>query len=93
MSLESNPLYAEVVAEQKGLEVPSFLNQPWFEGPYLFFCLFVLFQSFSNLGAGSPTIYLEGVAELGTVLESGKGKERASEVSSCQPKTRGSKKW
>ena len=93
MSLESNPLYAEVVAEQKGLEVPSFLNQPWFEGPYLFFCLLVLFQSFSNLGAGSPTIYLEGVAKLGTVLESGKGKERLSEVSSCQPKTRGSKKW
>ena len=80
-------------AEQKRLEVPSFLNQPWFEGPCLFFCLFVPFQSFSNLGAGSPTIYLEGVAELGTVLESGKGKERASEVSSCQPKTRGSKKW
>ena len=64
------------------LEVPLFLNQSWFEGPCLFFCLFVPFQSFSNLGADSPTIYLEGVAELGTVLESGKGKERASQVSS-----------
>ena len=92
MSLESNPLYAEVVTEQKRFEVPSFLNQPWFEGPCLFFCLFVPFQSFSNLGAGSPTIYLEGVAELGTVPESGKEKERDSEVSSCQPKTSTSKK-
>ena len=88
MSLESNPLYAEVVAEQKGLEVPSFLNQPWFEGPYLFFCLLVLFQSFSNLGAGSPTIYLEGVAKLGTVLESGKGKERAGEGMRRRPEPR-----
>ena len=64
-----------------------------FESAMVWGPLFILFQSFSNLGAGSPTIYLEGVAELGIVLESGKGKERASEVSSCQPKTRGSKKW
>lgn len=68
MSLESDPLYAELVATMV-------FESNLFWSPCLFVCLFVC--HFSNLGAGSPPMHLEGMADC-TALESWQGEGAGS---------------
>ena len=76
MSLESDPLYAELVATMV-------FESNLFWSPCLFVCLFVTFQIL--VLALHQCIWR--VWPIALHLSRGKGKGRAPEVSPCQPQT------